>query len=231
MKVTEENIRNLYKFTRQHFVEHYDVQTELVDHLANDIEQIWKEEPNLSFEEARDKSFKKFGVFGFMNIYEKKQQQLNKKYLKIIWKLLKEWFQLPKIILTLLSIGFFYYVYQVQTIGEYVFYSVQFIIVVFLLIKATILIRKQKARVKETGKNWLLEDIIFRMGSSNMIVLLWNVSFSFNIHGLLYDIRFVLLLSILSVLFLLITYITLVLIPKHSEKYLTEHYPEYKIAS
>ena len=38
MKLTEEQIQQLYKFTRQHYVEHYDVQTELVDHLANDIE-------------------------------------------------------------------------------------------------------------------------------------------------------------------------------------------------
>ena len=42
MKLTENQIEALYKFTRQHFVYHYDVQTELVDHLANDIEQIWE---------------------------------------------------------------------------------------------------------------------------------------------------------------------------------------------
>jgi len=54
MKLTSQQIQQLYKFTRQHYVEYYDVQTELVDHLANDIEQIWKEQPNLSFEKARD---------------------------------------------------------------------------------------------------------------------------------------------------------------------------------
>jgi len=54
MTLTEEHIDQLYKFTRKHFVEHYDVQTELVDHLANDIEQIWIDQPKLSFEEARD---------------------------------------------------------------------------------------------------------------------------------------------------------------------------------
>ena len=42
MKLTEIQITNLYQFTRQHFVYHYDVQTELVDHLANDIEGIWE---------------------------------------------------------------------------------------------------------------------------------------------------------------------------------------------
>jgi hypothetical protein len=72
MKLTASQIDNLFKFTRKHYVYHYDVQSELVDHLANDIESIWQETPNLSFEQARDKSFKKFGVFGFMDVIEAK---------------------------------------------------------------------------------------------------------------------------------------------------------------
>ena len=65
MKLTSQHIDQLYKFTRAHYVEWYDLQTELVDHLANDIENIWKKEPNLSFDQAKNKAFKKFGVFGF----------------------------------------------------------------------------------------------------------------------------------------------------------------------
>ena len=63
MELTQTHIEELYKFTRAHYVEHYDVQTELVDHLANDIEQIWSKQPKISFEEARDMSFQKFVVF------------------------------------------------------------------------------------------------------------------------------------------------------------------------
>ena len=77
MTLTENQIQALYKFTRQHYVEYYDVQTELVDHLANDIEQIWEENPNISFEQARDQSFKKFGIFGFMEIVEQRQRGNN----------------------------------------------------------------------------------------------------------------------------------------------------------
>ncbi len=36
-KLSENQIQQLYKFTEQHYVEWYDVQTELVDHLANGI--------------------------------------------------------------------------------------------------------------------------------------------------------------------------------------------------
>lgn len=49
MKLSSKHIDQLYKFTSAHFVEWYDLQTELVDHLANDIEDIWEKDPKLSF--------------------------------------------------------------------------------------------------------------------------------------------------------------------------------------
>ncbi|VAW25325.1 FIG00930857: hypothetical protein, partial [hydrothermal vent metagenome] len=100
MKLTKEQIQNLYKFTRQHYVEHFDVQTELVDHLANDIEQIWHEQPTLSFEQARDISFKKFGVFGFMDVVEARSKALNKKYWKLVWNIFKQFFTIPHILIS-----------------------------------------------------------------------------------------------------------------------------------
>ena len=45
MKLTPQQIDQLYLFTRQHYVEYYDLQTELVDHLANAIETEWQQNP------------------------------------------------------------------------------------------------------------------------------------------------------------------------------------------
>ena len=50
MKLTQEQIARLYRFTREHYVEWYDLQTELVDHLANAIEEQAQQNPTLSFE-------------------------------------------------------------------------------------------------------------------------------------------------------------------------------------
>lgn len=47
MKLNESQIEELYDFTRKHFVEYYDLQIELVDHLANGIESKWQENPCL----------------------------------------------------------------------------------------------------------------------------------------------------------------------------------------
>ena len=98
MKLTPQQIEQLYQFTRQHYVEWYDLQTELVDHLANSIETQWQENPKISFEDALQVEFKKFGVFGFMNVVEERQIALGKKYNKLVWQHFKSFFTIPKII-------------------------------------------------------------------------------------------------------------------------------------
>ncbi len=60
MKLTKLEIDHLYQFTRQHYVLHYDLQTELVDHMANAIETIWETQPDLSFEKAREQRTVRF---------------------------------------------------------------------------------------------------------------------------------------------------------------------------
>ena len=72
MKLTTSQIDQLFIFTRQNYVEYYDLQSELVDHLANAIEMQWQENPNRSIDEALHIEFKKFGVFGFMDVVEKR---------------------------------------------------------------------------------------------------------------------------------------------------------------
>jgi hypothetical protein len=108
MKISQDEIEDLYAFTRLHFVEHYDLQTELVDHMANDIESVWIKQPKLPYTEARDKAFKKFGIFGFMDVVSKRQKAMGKRYHKYLWEELKEWFTVPKLVITLsIWLGFY----------------------------------------------------------------------------------------------------------------------------
>ncbi|SHM93362.1 hypothetical protein [Polaribacter sp. KT 15] len=233
MKLTQNHIQELYKFTRKHYVEYYDVQSELVDHLANDIEEIWIENPNLSFEDARDKSFKKFGVFGFMNVVEQKQTQMTKRYFKIILKFIKEWFRLPKIVLTaLLFLGF----YQLQKLpNAYNIYIAVFIVVILLecytIIKNS---RKLKKKTNKTGKKWMFENIIAINGIGNSaLILLYAFDFLFPDNAkdflLMGDFRKALSAAIITLL-ILFGYVSLIVIPKKAEELLQETYPEYKFS-
>ncbi|KGL60179.1 MULTISPECIES: hypothetical protein [unclassified Polaribacter] len=231
MELTKNQIDELYKFTRKHYVYHYDVQSELVDHLANDIENIWQETPNLSFEQARDKSFKKFGIFGFMDVVEKKQSQMTKKYYKIIFKFAKEWFRLPKIVLTLAMIYGFYKLQNVES--SYTIYLIIFFIVISAqLIGVFINSRKLNKKYLESGKKWMFEDIISINGLGNTALLIFYVfDFPFRTSGdflLMGEFR-KFLSAFLITFVVLLGYITLVVVPKKAQQLLQEMYPQYKL--
>lgn len=108
-QVTAQEIEKLYKFTRQHFVEHFDVQAELVDHLASSIEDMWTENPKTKFDVALDKTFKKFGVFGFSDVVEDKTSALSKKYTKRIFRYAFERLKWPNILASLVLSIILYY--------------------------------------------------------------------------------------------------------------------------
>jgi len=224
MKLTEKHIDELYKFTRQHYVEHYDLQTELVDHLANDIEEIWKERPTLSFNEAKVLAFKKFGVFGFMNVVEQKQKQMSKKYLKVLWSFAKEWFRLPKIVLTLMTMYMVYELIQLPYARGGVF-----VIFAITIIYATYKMMKLRKRIRKKQRKWMMEEMLLTQGSSMAFIIA-----TYPLHFMNFTSRFTegyitAFTSIMIVLISILIYVSLEVIPSKAEKLLEDTYPEYKL--
>jgi hypothetical protein len=231
MKLTENQIKALYKFTRQHYVYHYDVQTELVDHLANDIEEIWETNPLLSFEDARDKSFKKFGIFGFMDVIEAKQKQMNKRYWKILWRFTKEWFTLPKVLITLSIFTSVYILLQFPNSNYFILgaLSIGVIAEIFTIYK---LRKQQKVKEKNKEKLFLLEDMIgsTKYGYTGFVFInLFNfvnlTRFDFSTSGLYWQ----LLVSGIVTLLIILFYVANYVLPQKAQELLQETYPEYKL--
>ena len=130
MKLTAAQIDHLFTFTRQHYVEWYDLQSELVDHLANAIESQWQENPKLTFDEALNIEFKKFGVFCFMDVVEKRQAVLSKKYNSIVWEHFKDFFGIPKIVLTLAMTLALFIVLKLSTVKENIFFGIYIALII-----------------------------------------------------------------------------------------------------
>lgn len=84
-ELTKEEIDLLFDFTRKHYVKFYDVQVELVDHLASAVEAEWDKKPELSFNEALNNVFSDFGIFGFDGIEAQKANAVIKQQAKL-WK-------------------------------------------------------------------------------------------------------------------------------------------------
>ena len=224
IRLTEKHIQELYKFTRKHFVEHYDVQTELVDHLANDIEAIWIAHPALPFEETRDKSFKKFGVFGFLEVIEAKQKQMNKRYSKILWRFFKEWFTLPKV-LTTISVFLTIVYFLKLPYSKYILLGVLLFLAVFDLINQRISIKKQQKKVQKKEKIFLLESTIgaTRKGFSGLALInIFNATNFVKVPFNSLDNYWLLLLSFSATLLVLLFYVTADLIPQKAEELLIE---------
>jgi hypothetical protein len=228
MKINAEQVERLYAFTRQHYVEYYDLQTELVDHLANAIEEQWQQNPKLSFEEALQIEFKKFGVFGFMEVVEKRQVALNKKYNKLVWQLLKTFFSIPKIIGTISAIGIVYYLLKSTQEDFEIIQAIFIVLIVLFMIGLGVISRKNKKKNQQTEKKWLLKEIIFGYSSFTGLINI-PIQLVLHLNGKHFHNWTLALFSFLLVLLSLTMYIVLVLIPSQAEDYLKATYPEYEL--
>lgn len=99
-QIAQNETKKLFHFCHQHFVYHYDVQIELVDHLASSIESQWEKNPDIDFDKALKNTFSKFGITGFSKVKTEKEKALRKKYNRLLWMYLLEFYRLPKIIMT-----------------------------------------------------------------------------------------------------------------------------------
>jgi len=231
-QLTEQQIESLYKFTRQHFVEYYDLQTELVDHMANGIEQQWNEHPTLSFEQARDREFKKFGVFGFMEVLEERQKAMQKNYGRLVLKHVKEYMRIPKIIGFALIILLTYMILKFAPIADEFFTGGIF--TAGLLYLTSIIVRRRiiKRQNFENGKKWMLRELIFSHGFLGGLFFIPI----YILHGRVNDINgmydvWVIALSFIICCYYLLFYIMAFEIPRRAEEYLEQTYPEYSITT
>lgn len=100
-ELTQVQIDELFAFVRRKRVRYYDLQVELVDHLATGIEEIWEKEPKVPFERARDRIYKEFGIFGFAHVVDERIQAIHRQVWEEAYAFMRSTFTFPKIILTL----------------------------------------------------------------------------------------------------------------------------------
>ena len=105
MTLSKEQIEHLFTFTQKKFVHWYDLQVELVDHLANKIEAEMATNKALSFERALGNVYASFGIFGFAKIVREKEEALRKANNKLLWQEIGNQFTWPNLIRSLAILG------------------------------------------------------------------------------------------------------------------------------
>lgn len=100
MTLNEQQIEELFRFCKKKFVHFYDLQVELVDHLAERIEEEMTANERLSFEEALKMVYAGFGLFGFAHIVQDKTNALQKQHNRAWRRTIRQFFTLPKLLFT-----------------------------------------------------------------------------------------------------------------------------------
>ncbi|MBO3115204.1 hypothetical protein J4050_00500 [Winogradskyella sp. DF17] len=225
MKLTKAHIDQLYTFTQKHYVEWYDVQTELVDHLANGIEAQLQDNPKLSFEEALDIEFKKFGVFGFMDVVSETEKSMGKHYRRFLFAEVKEWFKVPQFIATLSLFLFFLMIFKSE-LSEVILLGFYVLFVLWIGYK-TILLNRAFNKRRKTAKKWLLEHIIFQQASGVVFVGLLNIFNVFNLSSTPTSTVVAIFVSALFTFAVIISVISLQILPSKANELLKETYPTF----
>jgi hypothetical protein len=128
MQLTKEQIDQLFEFTRKKYVRWYDLQIEIVDHLASRIEEEMEKNAALSFEQALEQVYKGFGIFGFSQIVREKEAQLEKAASRLWLKTLTEYFTVPKIAFSAFIIALsIVLAYQINSVYLQVFFVAAYI--------------------------------------------------------------------------------------------------------
>jgi hypothetical protein len=225
LKLTKAHIDQLYTFTQKHYVEWYDVQTELVDHLANGIEAQLQENPRLSFEEALDIEFKKFGVFGFMDVVTETEKSMGKHYRRFLFSEIKGWFKVRQLIATFSLFLLFFMIFKSE-LSEVILLGFYVLFVLWIGYKTFRLNRTFNKR-RKTSKKWLLEHIIFQQASGVVFVGLLNIFSVFDLSNAQTSAVGVILLSALFTFAVIISVISLQILPNKANQLLKETYPTF----
>ncbi len=145
-KLSDAEVGQLFRFTEKKFVHWYDLQIEMVDHLASVIESEMRSDASLSFEAALNKVYKSFGIFGFAQIVRERQNQLALAAKKRWWSELRDLFGWPRIVLFLAIVSAVYTLSLSVNAGilTEIFLAIYFFISLALLIYVVKDVRLQK---------------------------------------------------------------------------------------
>ncbi len=157
VKLSPGQIETLFKFTEKKSVRWYDLQVELVDHLACKIEEEMEQDNTLSFEKALEKVYKGFGLFGFSHIVQDKLEAVHNRTSALWKKEIKAYFKLPKIVFTVMVFVALWILIRLFT-AEHVFFVFT---IAYLASMITVWIKEFRIKRRSKKKLMMLNGSVF----------------------------------------------------------------------
>ncbi len=231
--ITVEENRKLFEFCHKHFVYHYDLQVELVDHLASSIEEQWRTDSELSFDEALHKIFKKFGVYGFSKIKEQKQKELSSKYNHLLWKYLFEFYRWPKMLMTLAgTLALYTFLKMVNSI-VWIIAPYFLLLTIGAFLYYYLVSQKQLKKIVKPGKKFMLLEYYKQIQTAVILlsqtpINMFNIGRFLDLHAI-HQNWALLLISFFIVSLNIILYGYFFYIPEKVMEHFREQFPEFAL--
>ncbi len=174
MSLTKQEIDYLFEFVRKKNIHFYDLQLEIVDHLAMLIEEKMEEDNVLTVQTALPIVYLKFGIFGFAHIVQQKQRALEKASNLNFWQMFKIQFNWPNL---LRSVCLFAVTYSAFTILQLKVCAYLILVLVIIGVSYTVL---NTLRIKKLKKQLLfLNTLPFaNIGFSLAVQITINMCFN-----------------------------------------------------
>jgi len=102
MELNTSQIEYLFEFVESKNVKYYDVQHEIVDHLASSIESLMANDENITFEQALDKTYNKYPITGFAVYTLELEKSVSIFWMRKIFSTITSGYGLPLILLLLM---------------------------------------------------------------------------------------------------------------------------------
>lgn len=227
--LTDAEIGELYEFCYTQSVVHYDVQAELVDHLASAIETRWEQNPQLGFDDALYEVNAQFGGHaGFVIIRQEKEKALRKEYNRLLWRYVSEFFKLPKIVVTALISLLTYGLLEYSTNDAWVIGPLLVLVAAFSFYFLYFYFPKH-IKIKRDGAAFLLNEVLQRGVAHKTIITSGAI---LGISARLTDLSTVenIVFSILFSLYLVLLYGDCFYVPKKVKEHFEEQFPQFKLA-
>ncbi|MFY7731299.1 MAG: hypothetical protein ACOVRN_17400 [Flavobacterium sp.] len=229
-QLSAEQIDQLYIFVQNNGVHYYDLQTELVDHLANHIESQWAYHQNPDFNDALSFAYSGFEKNSFTTLVAARTKALLKKHMRFVRSCFVSFFTFPKLIVTVALFFSLHSIFLLDAKFEIPFFQLSMIAIQMIcagIIKISA--RNFEKRLKRKEKVWLLEQLVYKSTTMPATLFITGISFQFtdNFNGPGVVAQWV--LSGIFTLVFLHNYIVLYVIPYRAEEYLRDTYPEYDL--
>ena len=104
MKLTNEQIHYVSNYIESKDIKWYELQVELTDHMVSSMEELWEQNPDLSFEQVQENTFKKFTKPELKAIEKQRRQILLEEYHVVQRKMVANYLKFPKIIGSILLV-------------------------------------------------------------------------------------------------------------------------------